>query len=288
MYKLNVFLLPCKNYHSLTYEELMEFDGRVSKLEMEENFQIPKKFYDTKDINQQTVYDVIFEGIQTDISDYLLELLTKRRQLNIDYAEIENSNDYAYTAIVDRDIEENKKDLSIFDMEDKIDLNSRYRGVIPNDVIRVKRSHLVRCKTFNIFKEKAEFCFHRLVFHPDAFVHISKLGRCEEVIEELMRHLCVLNDYGDKVYDYTCKNEKNALLELQSSFQIYCSGKGSNETLTYNKDMIFNGKKYKLTCNPHTKLFKKYSNQRIYFCWGQDDIENHKIIIIRIGNHWEE
>ena len=103
-----------------------------------------------------------------------------------------------------------------------------------------------------------------------------------------MRHLCVLNDYGDKVYDYTGKNEKNALLELQSCFKIYCSGKGSNETMTYNKDMYFKGEKYSLTCNPHTKLFKKHSNQRIYFCWGRVEIDNHKIIIVRIGDHWNE
>ena len=173
-------------------------------------------------------------------------------------------------------------------MEDKIDKESPYGGIIPNDAIKVKRNYLKRCRTFQAFEDKAKFCFPRLIFHPDAFCHISKLGKCEDVVSELIRHLCALNDYGDKIYAYTGKNEKNTLLELQSFSQIYCSGKGSNETMAYHKDMVFKGKKYTLTCNPHTKLFKKHSGQRIYFCWGRDEIEGHKIIIVRIGNHWEE
>ena len=288
MWKLNVFLLPCKNFSDLNYEELIAFDERVGKIEENESFLIPEKFYDTKDVNQQTIYDVIFEGKQTDLSDYLLELFTKRRRQDVDYAEIEKLSEYAYTAIVTQDIDEDKKNLAIFDMDDKIDRNSPYKGIIPNDAIKVKRRYLRHCRTFQAFEEKASVCFPRLIFHPDAFIHISKLGKCEDVVSELMRHLCALNDYGEKIYSYTGKNEKNALLELQSSFQVYCSGKGSNETMAYNKDMVFKGKKYTLTCNPHTKLFKKYSGQRIYFCWGRDEIEEHKIIIVRIGDHWEE
>lgn len=36
-----------------------------------------------------------------------------------------------------------------------------------------------------------------------------------------------------------------------------------------------------LTCNPHTKLYKKRTDQRIYFCRGRDEI-------VRIGGHWQE
>ncbi len=266
----------------------MVFDERVGKIEENDNFQIPEEFYGTKDINQQTIYDVIFNGEQTDLSDYLLELVTKSRKQDIGYAEIGALSGHAYTAIVSNDIDEGKKDLAILDMEDKIDKESPYGGIIPNDAIKVKRNYLKRCRTFQAFEDKAKFCFPRLIFHPDAFCHISKLGKCEDVVSELIRHLCALNDYGDKIYAYTGKNEKNTLLELQSFSQIYCSGKGSNETMAYHKDMVFKGKKYTLTCNPHTKLFKKHSGQRIYFCWGRDEIEGHKIIIVRIGNHWEE
>ena len=73
-----------------------------------------------------------------------------------------------------------------------------------------------------------------------------------------------------------------------SGYDIICSGKGSNEEKSYNKEIIYNDKKFQLTCNPHTKLYNKRTDQRIYFCWGRDEIENHRIIVVRIGDHWDE
>lgn len=288
MWKLNVFLIPCKNYSDLMYEELLEFDNRITKIEKEENFQIPEAFYYTKDINHHTIYDVIFGEKQTDVSDYLLQIFSKSRKSSQGYEQIRELEEYAYTAITERDIDEDKKKLSVIDIEDKKDSDKPYGGVIPSDLVKVKREYLNQCKSYDVLKKRARVCFHRLLFHTDAFIHIVRLGKCEEVIGELMRHLCALNDYGDKIYEYTGKNEKNALSELQSSFQIFCSGKGSKETMMFNKEMLFDGRKYILTCNPHTKLYTKYSGQRIYFCWGRDEIENHKIIIVRIGDHWKE
>lgn len=67
-----------------------------------------------------------------------------------------------------------------------------------------------------------------------------------------------------------------------------CSGKGSKEDKSYNKEIIYNNEKFQLTCNPHTKLYNKRTDQRIYFCWGREEIENHRIIVVRIGDHWDE
>lgn len=71
-------------------------------------------------------------------------------------------------------------------------------------------------------------------------------------------------------------------------FTVICSGKGSNENMEFNEEFSYKGKTYLLTCNPHTKLFEKRTDQRIYFCWGRDEIEDHRIIIVRIGDHWQE
>lgn len=105
-------------------------------------------------------------------------------------------------------------------------------------------------------------------------------------MDELIRHLTILNDVGNKLYTYHNKNEKATLEELKSSYHLECSGKGSNERKSYNKDFIYDNKKYQLTCNPHTKLYKKRSDKRIYFCWGRDEIKNHSMIVVRIGDHW--
>ena len=131
-------------------------------------------------------------------------------------------------------------------------------------------------------------CFTSLVFHKQAFKHANKLGRCSDVVEELTRHLMVLNDAGKKLYEYNGKNEKVTLDMIKASYHIECSGKGSKEETAFNKEMEYLGKKYVLTCNPHTKLYKRNSDQRIYFCWGRKEIENHNIIIVRIGDHWKE
>lgn len=110
------------------------------------------------------------------------------------------------------------------------------------------------------------------------------MGDFESNIEELHKHLSVLNDYGQKIYFGEDKNESVALKNLASKYGIICSGKGSNENIEYKE--IYKG--VEITCNPHTKLHSRYSNQRIYFCWGRDEIENHKIIIVKIGDHWKK
>ena len=91
---------------------------------------------------------------------------------------------------------------------------------------------------------------------------------------------------ASSLYRYYGGNEKRVLDELKSSYDIICSGKGANEKEEYNCNMMYDGKNYVLTCNPHTKLFQAHTNQRIYFCWGRAEIDSHKIIVARIGDHW--
>ncbi len=127
-----------------------------------------------------------------------------------------------------------------------------------------------------------------MFFHEDTFDYIEKLGKCQDTAEELTRHRIVLNDAGQKLNEYHHKDEKSVLAEIELGDGVISSGKGSNEEKEYNKKISYKGKTYQLTCNPHTKLFEKRTDQRIYFCWGRDEIENHKLIIVRIGNHWED
>lgn len=155
-----------------------------------------------------------------------------------------------------------------------------------NDVIKIKRFYINRVENYEIYKDRVRMCFPNIVFHDDAFKYVEKLGKCSDVVKELTRHLSILNDVGKKLYEYHNKNEKATLAELKSGYDIECSGKGSKEEESYNKDIIYNGKKFQLTCNPHTKLYKKRTDQRIYFCWGREEIENHSIIVVRIGDHW--
>ncbi len=71
--------------------------------------------------------------------------------------------------------------------------------------------------------------FPNLLFHEHSCESIEKLGDFESNIEELHKHLSVLNDYGQKIYFGEDKNESVALKNLASKYGIICSGKGSNE-----------------------------------------------------------
>lgn len=157
-----------------------------------------------------------------------------------------------------------------------------------NDVLQIKRFYLKNVEDYKIFEDRAKACFPNIVFHKEAFKYIEKLGKCADVVEELIRHLSVLNDVAKKTYNYHNKNEKEVLADFKAGYNIECSGKGSNEEKSYNKDIIYDNKKFQLTCNPHTKLFNKRTDQRIYFCWGRDEIQEHNIIVVRIGDHWQE
>lgn len=96
----------------------------------------------------------------------------------------------------------------------------------------------------------------------------------------------MINDCGAKLYSYYAGDESKVFKALKSKYNIECSGKGSKESKRYDKTMLYDGVRYNLTCNPHTKLFSKSTNQRIYFYRGREEIENHKLIVVHIGAHW--
>lgn len=153
-----------------------------------------------------------------------------------------------------------------------------------NDLLTIKRNYALKSKSYEDYLQWFPNIFPNLLFHEHSCDSIEKLGDFESNIEELHKHLSVLNDYGQKIYFGEDKNESVALKNLASKYGIICSGKGSNENIEYKE--IYKG--VEITCNPHTKLHSRYSNQRIYFCWGRDEIENHKIIIVKIGDHWKK
>lgn len=177
----------------------------------------------------------------------------------------------------------NKTAISVFSIDDK----EENKKIVVNDIIKTKRYYILQTNTYEEYEKLAGECFNRLIFHDDAFKSINKLGKIKDIREELTRHLRTLNDVAGRLYQYYEGNEKSVLADLNVEWDIICSGKGSKEETEYNKKIKWMEKEYILTCNPHTKLYKKNTDQRIYFCWGRKEIDNHKIIIVRIGDHWK-
>lgn len=284
MWKLDFYVLPSNSYRDINENDVYEFGEKVTYLNKTEKLYIPNEFYDKPDKNNITAAEFLYGMEQNDLSDYFLEIISKQKICQHTYIEIERKMEYGYLPIYENDIMKQNEQIcvkSITDAEEE-------KCLRVNDIVRIKRFYLKRVEHYKVFEDRVRDCFPNIVFHNDAFQCIEKLGKCSEVMEELVRHLTILNDVGKKLFDYHKKNEKDTLEELNSGYGIECSGKGSNEEESYNKDITYNGKKYQLTCNPHTKLYKKRTDQRIYFCWGRDEIESHRIIVVRIGDHWNK
>lgn len=284
MWKIDFYLLPSKSYHDIDENEAYEFGEKAEYLCRNEKIYVPDEFYNISDQNDITAMDFLYGDNQNDISDYLMDVISKQKTSSDTYSEINNKKECGYLPITKNDISERKEHLCVVSIKDV----EEDKCLKVNDVIKIKRFYIKKIVDYKIYKDRVAECFPNFVFHNDAFTYVEKLGKCTDVVEELTRHLIALNDNGKKLYDYHNKNEKDTLAELKSGYGIECSGKGSNEEESYNKDIIYKGKKFQLTCNPHTKLYNKRTDQRIYFCWGRDEIENHRIIIVRIGNHWKE
>lgn len=282
MWKLDFFLLPSNNYYDICENDAYEFGEKVNYLNKNEKLYVPNEFYDRTDSNNMTAIDFLY-GEQSDLSDYISEIITKQKTCFDTYDTIDKNMECGYLPISKGDIPEEIEHICVKNIKDV----EEEKCLKLNDVIKIKRFYIKRVKDYKIYEDRAKTCYPNLFFHNDAFEYVEKLGKCTDVIEELTRHLTILNDVANKLYEYHNKNEKNTLLELKSGYNIECSGKGSNEEESYNKDIIYKDKKYLLTCNPHTKLYEKRTDQRIYFCWGRDEIENHRIIIVRIGDHWQ-
>lgn len=284
MWKLDFFVLPSNNYQGISENEAYDFGEKVEYLEKNEKLYIPDEFYGIPDKDNITASEFLYGSKQNDISDYLSEIVSKRRTCADTYSEIERKQEHGYMPISESDI---SSDISHLCVREIMDVEYE-KSVKVNDIVQIKRFYLKKTKDYRIFKDKAMACFPDILFHDNAFRYLEELGKCVDVVEELIRHLEILNDVCKKLYYYHNKNEKAALDELKSGYGIVCSGKGSKEEKDYNKDFIYNDKKYHLTCNPHTKLYKKRTDQRIYFCWGRDEIKDHSIIVVRMGGHWPE
>lgn len=285
MWQLKSYLLPSDNYRNISIEEALLFGNIVKEVCKKDLLIIPNEFYSCKDINNISATEYLFNQNMDDASQYILDIVTKQRSCTDNYADLMlNVLDIqgSFACLVSK---ENTEEIDRYIIKSK------------EDIVKVKRVYIALVDNYDKFKDRAIDCYPNLIFHNEAFNRINKLGDISDVIDELMRHLEVLCDYGKEIY--LNNSEKDSLANLKSEYNIICSGKGSNEELDFNKKIVVshievdNGiqkevkTEYDLTCNPHTKFYDGRNDQRIYFCWGRSEISDHNIIIVRIGDHWK-
>ncbi len=284
MWKLDFYVLPPDRYGDLNDDIILDFDEKARYLSERENLYVPDSIFSQEDRDGLTLEDFLFVNEQSDSSALLREIILKQRMCSDTYDEIEEKAEYGYLPVSTVDIPEETAPLCVGRVRDIEE--EKCRKV--NDVVRIKRLYIVSTDNYSVYEDRARVCYPDLFFHDDAFLYASEMGSCMDMAEELSRHLAALNDAGRSLYLYYGQNEKSALSELKAKYKIECSGKGSNEGESYNKEITYGKQSYQLTCNPHTKLHGKRTDERIYFCWGRIEIESHKIIIVRIGGHWKK
>lgn len=284
MWKIDFYLLPSRNYRNINNDEALRFGEKVDDIKKTDYFFVPDAFYDEEDEEGVSAAQYLYSDQQNDISSYLQEIISKQKSCRKTYETINEVEEKGYMVIARKDAENVDKELCVFETEESYE-----NGIVKrSDVLEVKRKYLAKSETYEIFKDRVSTCFPKLLFYDRAFSNARALGRLEEISGELIRHLVALNDYGQRIFGECEGNEEKALSALKSRCEIVCSGKGSNETLSFKQKVKFMEKDYNITCNSHTKFYNGNNDQRIYFSWGREEICDHRLIVISIGPHWEK
>lgn len=279
MWGIDYYLLPSQDYFAIDQTDLFMLDLIESRIDSEEQMIIPEEFYQKEDDNGVNAAEYLFGRQQNDNSTFLYEIIGKKTVSAKTYRELQQEENIGYVAF-QKEQDVLKKETTVQsvckNMEDCTEQN--------DDLLKVRRYYMMKVDSYEQYIERIYKAFPSLLFHKEAFCKIGKLGAFKECVNELHRHLCILNDFGKKLYFELGQKEEVVFAYLRSKYDITCSGKGSNERKEFKLE--FDG--IKVTCNPHTKFYNGNNDQRIYFCWGRDEIENHKIVIARIGNHWDK
>ncbi|WP_434748034.1 hypothetical protein [Paenibacillus amylolyticus] len=249
-------------------------------IDNEDEVKIPKGLYETAIVNDIIFADYLFNTeYASDTRELFFEVIMKQIVDDIDYNSLfstldssENTSYKALTGIVD-----NK-----FINQDQLYVKNK------NFICWPHRFYLLRSRNLDDFKRNYRKCFPMLIFHERIEKTLNVFNDITEHVEEVVRHLSVLNDFAKELYLETGGASDEIYRRLKSEYNIISSGRGSNESLNKflcnfsNMDNEFE----EVRCNPHSKLYTDYSEYRIYFNWGRERIENGKILIGHIGGHW--
>ena len=251
-------------------------------IDNKDEIRIPLQIYGSSLDGQITFTDYLYNPeYASDIRDLFFETIREFNNEDLDfhylYKLLDEENNLSYKALVG--IHNNK-----YINEDRLYVNSNNSLHFPH------RFYLGKIDSIDKFKENLKSCFPNLIFHERTQHSLNVFNNITEHSYELIRHLSVLNDFAKKLYIEIGGASDEIYNRLKIEYKIITSGRGSNEGL---KKYLCefrnnNGHLEDVRCNPHTKLYNSYSDFRIYFNWGRESIENGKILIGHIGNHWND
>ncbi len=159
-----------------------------------------------------------------------------------------------------------------------------------NDWLFVHRYFLRHCQHTENLLIGFYLCFPKLHFSDHVQSSIKIFKPIRDYIDEIIRHLSVLNDHALNLFiEHRNAGESEVLNRISITGGIACSIQGnpvyerSNLSFYFMNDQSVNEL---VICSPHTKLFNNYSGYRIYFHWGKTTIQKgNKLLIGHIGEH---
>lgn len=280
-------MLPVYSYDLFSAELLLSFEKMIDTIKANgDTFCVPEEFYTIKDvqgIDFQDVVERVFDENQYENHDemeFLMNMIYCNNQVDDSYNELlqecQRQDEYRneYIGFV-KDQADVGSPVFKYTATDEESLHKVYRNVA---------DHFTDYLELYAWRTR---CYPAILFTNDAFSGSTKIGTYQNNVAEMRKCLVVLNDDASFLYD--SMSEEEAISSLQAKSGVKCSGKGVNERSAFKKKVRIkkNGSvEYEISCIPHFKLEEAYSNKRLYFSWGRDEIDNHKIIVVHVGEHW--
>ena len=244
--------------------------------------------YDVEIVEGKTIMDWAYEYGDDDGMEDLRWML--RGILNM--AQSSEISDYSYIEVKSKI--ENNTPIENTALMCLINLNNN--ALYIHNISKWREAHIYYlqfCCDEQLFIERAKLCFENLFFHDRVVNSMATLSApLNEYSTEIIKHLKTLNDEAQLIYQkYHHEGDQSMLDRLSVTASPERKPEIVRSKLTF--DFINKQKQIvRVPCSPHTKLNgqmrkgnTKYLFDRIYFAWGDSNIEDGKILIAHIGRH---
>ncbi|WP_437831691.1 hypothetical protein ACQRXC_08610 [Niallia taxi] len=156
------------------------------------------------------------------------------------------------------------------------------------DLIDAHRFFIRKSNNHSELYEGLKYCFPSLSFGLEVADSMSIFKQLHDFLEEILEHLSILNDEAMELF-HEIGIEKESELMKKLATKVLCSPQG--DPVYEKKYLSFSfinnyGIQETVVCAPHTKLFHKGSDYRIYFTWPKENFNKGSSILVgHIGKH---
>ena len=158
-----------------------------------------------------------------------------------------------------------------------------------DEFLDLRKSFLRKSRNTEEFISGIDKTFPNLYLSNNVFKSIKHFNPINRHLNELMKHLTIINDFSTECYPiYKQGGHVPALKHLKTK-GVDCSPEGDAERVRNFLAFPFvdiEEESHSIECSPHTKLYQPNSDYRIYFEWNDGKIKGRPLILVgHIGDH---